>query len=230
MSDRIVKFIPALDTTDLDEALQLVSKVDAHPAVYGYKVGFGLGLVHGLPKVVAEIRMCSKRPIIYDHQKAGTDIPDTGSLFAKTLAQAGIDEAIIFSHAGPQTQAAWIKALQQAGLKVIVGAVMTHPGFLVSEGGFLVDDKVLDAYKLAALAGVRAFVAPLTKPGIIEAIVKRIGKEGAWEFYTPGLGTQGGSAQGYDLLKRHYAIVGRSLLAAPDPYTYLANLLANSGA
>jgi orotidine-5'-phosphate decarboxylase len=229
MTDRTMKFIPALDVADLAEACRLVQAVDRLPIVYGYKIGFALGLGYGLPEVCARLRGLSQKPIIYDHQKAGTDIPDTGPLFAKTLKKGGVTEAIVFSHAGPQTQAAWIDALKAEGLKVIVGGVMTHPGFLASEGGYLIDDKILGAYATAAERGVNAFVVPLTKPEVVRAIAKKLGPGREWEFYSPGMGTQGGAVTGLEILKRHYIIVGRSLLSAADPVTYLDKLAKGTG-
>jgi orotidine-5'-phosphate decarboxylase len=222
---RTVKLIPALDTLDLAEAVRIVRAVDGVPGVYGYKVGFALGLTHGLPRVVEEIRKTSSKPVIYDHQKAGTDIPDTGELYAKTMRGAGIDEVIVFPHAGPRTLAAWIVALQAERLKVIVGGIMTHPSYLASEGGFLLDDGILGAYKEAASLGVKSFVVPLTKPALVRAVVERIGENKEWEFYSPGLGKQGGTMSAFGFLERHYVIVGRSLLAAPDPQAYLEKTL-----
>jgi len=217
------KLIPALDC-DLEQALELVAKVDQVDSVYGYKVGFVLGLAHGLPKVVKELRRLSSKPLIYDHQKAGTDIPDTGEAFAHTLGKAGIDEAILFPQAGPETLAGWTRALQKERLKVVVGGVMTHPRYLASEGGFLVDERIMGAYAAAAQQGVRAFVVPMTKPAVVKAIADSLGP-GDWEFYSPGLGAQGGSLAGFDFLKRHYAIIGRSLLKASDPAQYLGAVL-----
>jgi len=229
MTDRIMKFIPALDVADLSEACRVVQAVDRLPAVYGYKIGFALGLGYGLTEVCGRIRALSQKPIIYDHQKAGTDIPDTGPLFARTLKKGGVTEAIIFSHAGPETQAAWIDALKAEGLKVIVGGVMTHPGFLASEGGFLIDDKILGAYALAAGRGVDAFIVPLTKPDVVRTIAARLGTAREWEFYSPGMGSQGGAMTGLEMLKRHYIIVGRSLLSAADPVAYLDKLARGTG-
>jgi orotidine-5'-phosphate decarboxylase len=217
------KLIPALDC-DLEKAMQIVAKVDSLEAVYGYKVGFVLGLTHGLPTVVERIRRHSKKPVIYDHQKAATDIPDTGEAFAAVLANAKIDEAILFPQAGPETLVTWTKALQAQRLKVIVGGVMTHARYLASEGGFLVDERILDVYRQAAQLGVKAFVVPMTKPEIARAVADRLGA-GDWEFYSPGVGVQGGDPAAFQFLKRHYAIVGRSLIKADDPVKYLESIL-----
>jgi orotidine-5'-phosphate decarboxylase len=224
------RWVPALDTDDLQQALRLVGAVDRHPSVYGYKLGFALGLTHGLAATVWAIRRISEKPIVYDHQKAGTDIPDTAPLFARTTARCGVDEVIVFPQAGPASLAAFVSALQAEGRKVIVGGVMTHERYLASEGGWLSDEGMLDAYRQAAAMGVEAFVVPLTKPERVRAVMDTLGADRDWEFYSPGLGTQGGSADGLGALPRHHVIVGRSLLRAPDPLAYLQRLEAPGGA
>jgi orotidine-5'-phosphate decarboxylase len=223
-----VRIIPALDVTDLDRVSAIAEAIGQHPGVYGFKVGFSLGLTHGLPAVVARIRAASDKPVIYDHQKAATDIPDTGVLFARTLADAGIDEGILFPQAGPVTLAAWVDALQEAGLKVIVGGLMTHAAYQASEGGFLRDDGILQIYRDAAAKGVRAFVVPLTKPDAVRRIAEEIGDAGEVEFYSPGYGKQGGDPAGLGFLTRLNLIVGRSLLSAEDPAAYIDSIIGRN--
>ena len=220
-----VRVIPALDVTDLDKVSSLVEAVGSHPGVYGFKVGFSLGLTHGLPAVVQRIRAASDKPVIYDHQKAATDIPDTGTLFARTLADAGIDEGILFPQAGPVTLAAWVDALRDAGLKVIVGGLMTHAAYQVSEGGFLRDDGILQIYRDAAARGVRSFVVPLTKPEAVQRIAAAVSGAGDVEFYAPGFGKQGGDPGDLGFLARLHLIIGRSLLSAEDPAAYIDSII-----
>ena len=217
---KLFKFIPALDTADLSTARRIAAAVGELDVVYGFKIGFALGLAHGLPKVVEAIRASSSKPIIYDHQKAGTDIPDTGELFAQTLHYAGVDEAILFPHAGPRVLRSWAGACAGAGLKVIVGGLMTHPGYVRSEGGFVADESVPEMYRIAHEEGVAAFVVPLTKPEDTRVIVEKAGLEDC-EFYSPGFGSQGGDPAAFPFLRTHYLIVGRSLLGSPDPATYV---------
>ncbi len=221
MSNKIVKVIPALDVTDLDRIKKLVSAVSNIDIIYGYKVGFSLGLKYGLPKVVETIREFSDKPIIYDHQKAGTDIPDTGQLFAETMDSAGVDEVILFPQAGPNTLHAWVSAVMERDLRVIVGGVMTHPGYLVSEGGFIRDEAVTEMYRMAYDQGVRSFVVPLTKPQAVLKLYEQAGLNNECEFYSPGFGKQGGDLKQFDFLKKHFLIIGRSLLQAEDPGEYL---------
>ncbi|HBY18268.1 MAG TPA: hypothetical protein DEH00_03760 [Candidatus Marinimicrobia bacterium] len=216
-----IKIIPALDLTDLDKLESLVQAVDDHPLVYGYKLGFSLGLTYGLPRVCKLLRKHTGKPLIYDHQKAATDIPATGQLFAGVMKSSGISEVILFPQAGPDTLKAWIGALKEKDLKVIVGGIMTHPAYLESEGGFIRDTAATDIYKLAFEKNVRDFVVPLTKPSETERIFREAGLDDGCTFYSPGYGSQGGNPANFPFIRNHYLIIGRSLLKAEDPVLYL---------
>ena len=214
--------VPALDVTDLDAMERVVASLAHHPFVHGYKLGFSVGLTYGLPRAVELIRKHSDKPVIYDHQKAATDIPATGKLFASVMANAGIDEVILFPQAGPVTLRAWIEALHEQGRKVIVGGAMTHPGYLDAEGGFLLDTAPERMYGIAREAGVRAFVMPLTKPGIAREAAERAGVTPDMEVYSPGYGKQGGDPAQFPFFQHHHVIVGRALLGAADPAVWVS--------
>ena len=94
--------IPACDMSDIKEFERLVQETSKVEGIGGYKIGFELGLLHGLPKVVEVARKHTDKPLIYDHQKAGTDIPDTGKKFMQTLKTSGIDSVILFPQSGPK--------------------------------------------------------------------------------------------------------------------------------
>ena len=222
MAEKTYRIIPALDTADLDAALRLVCRVAGRPSVYGFKLGFSLGLGYGLPETARRIREWTDKPLIYDHQKAATDIPDTGALFGDVMKKAGIDEVILFPHTGPRTLEAWTRAMQERGLKTIVGAVMTHPAYLVSEGGFIADEAAVAIYRQAAGLGVGAFVTPLTKPELVAKLAQEVPFTAAQEFYSPGYGAQGGDPAKFPALARHYLIMGRALMTAEDPAKKLA--------
>jgi orotidine-5'-phosphate decarboxylase len=221
MTRKSWSLIPALDVARLDEALPVLEALGRHPFIHGFKLGFSLGLSVGLPAAVAAIRRHSDKPVIYDHQKAATDIPSTGALFAEVMEQAGVEEVILFPQAGPVTLSAWVEALLARGRKVIVGSAMTHPGYLASEGGFLLDDAPRRMFAAAAAQGVRAFVLPLTKPEVAEASIREAGLPEGCEFYSPGYGSQGGDPARFGFVRRHHLIVGRALLAAADPHAWV---------
>ncbi len=210
--------IPACDVT-LDVYEELVKQTCDLPMVSAYKIGFVLGLSAGLPRVVEVTRRHTDKPLIYDHQKAGTDIPDTGEVFAKTLKDAGIDAVILFPQAGPKTEEAWIKAAQNHDLGVIVGGWMTHQSYKQPDDGYLTHEGVLRMYKVAAELGVTEYVVPGNQPDVITSIRALLLEAGVQpSFYSPGLLTQGGgiteAAQAAE--GNWHAIVGRRIYRSPD--------------
>ena len=183
--------IPSCDVDSLEKLAGIVKATCSVKGIGAYKIGFELVIPFGMEKVVKTIRKITGLPIIYDHQKAGTDIPEMGEKFMR--ACKGVDAVILFPQAGPETEAAWIKAAQQAKMSVIVGGEMTHSAFLKESGGFIENDAPKRIYEIAAEMGVADFVVPGNKPNkaieykkVIESKIK------SPVFYSPGLVAQGG--------------------------------------
>lgn len=208
MSDyrRIIKkkrsVIVAADVGSLNELQNLVDSTIDIPQIGGYKLGFSLAFL-GLNKAVEIIqgpntRSRQDKKIIFDFQKAGNDIPETGKIFAKSMVDAGVDTVILFPFTGPITQSAWTVACLDAGLNVIVGGVMTHEGFLQSEGGYIIENAPHKIYSRAVEMGIRHFVVPgsprriggLKK--IIELLNEKAGQNN-YILYAPGFISQGGN-------------------------------------
>ncbi|MBI4210594.1 MAG: orotidine 5'-phosphate decarboxylase [Candidatus Diapherotrites archaeon] len=211
--------VPACDFDDIKALEKLVKGTDSVKGIGAYKIGFELGLKYGLPAVVKACRKHTKKPLIYDHQKAGTDVPFTGGRFAAVCRGAGIDAVILFPQAGPATEREWIKACMNAGLGVIVGGEMTHEAYLKADGGFLDDDAPLRMYGIAAESGVNEFVVPGNKPDRIAKYRKFLEAKGMKPvFHSPGLVSQGGSIteSGKAAGEHWHAIVGRALYEAAD--------------
>ncbi len=211
--------IPACDVATLQELDELVKATAGVKKIGAYKVGFSLGLGFGLGKVVSTIREYSDKPIIYDHQKAGTDIPPMGEKFASVCSEAGIDAVIFFPQAGPQTEKAWIEAAKAKGLGVIVGGEMTHPTYLKENGGFIDNSSPKRMYEIAIEEGVTDFVVPGNKPEKIASYKELFESKGIEPvLYSPGLVAQGGeiSESGKAAGKRWHAIVGRGIYNAED--------------
>ena len=211
--------IPACDVQTLEQFEDLVKKTADIGKIGAYKLGFELGLTYGLPKVVEVARKHTTKPLIYDHQKAGTDIPDTGKNFARVIKNTGIDAVILFPQSGPETERAWIYHALNSGLKIIVGGRMTHPAYSVSEGGFITDEGALEMYRIAAQIGVNDFVVPGNKPDLIKQIRELVEAEGSTPvFYAPGFIAQGGKIE--EAAKaagdRFHGIVGRGIYQAKD--------------
>lgn len=213
--------IVAADVGDLQTLAELVKQTCQVGGIGGYKIGFELGLTNGLDMVVRVIRRYTDLPIIYDHQKAGTDIPKMGARFARVCRESGVDAVILFPFGGEETELSWIKACQSEGLVVLVGAHMTQPKFLVSEGGFIGDGAMERIFTLAAQSGVRDFVVPGNKPEFVERyrrLFERLLGEGNFVLYAPGFVAQYGeiTETGRVAGESWHAIVGRAIYGSAD--------------
>ncbi len=218
--ERDYGIIPACDVETLDELAKLVGATSTVNGIVGYKVGAILGLTYGLANVVGAIKEQSNLPILYDHQKAGTDIPQLAEEFTRVWQEAGVAAAIVFPQAGPETEEALLRAIIGQGMIAIVGGEMTHPRYLSKDGGYLSDDAPARMYKVAADIGVTHFVVPGNRPGAVEKYAKLIG--GAIQtprFLLPGIGRQGGdieTAFAATLGHPAYAIIGSGIYKAAD--------------
>lgn len=222
----------AADVATLHELRALVELAVPVAEVVAIKVGFSLALRYGLPAVVRLVHEISPLPIIYDHQKAGTDIPQMGEPFAVLCRDAGVKGVIFFPLSGPKTLEGFVYAAIENELEPIVGLVMTHPSFLQSEGGFIADSAPDLICSLAVAMGVRSFVLPGTKTDIVSKFAQ--GELARVEFGTimmPGIGSQGGSlAAAFKAAEPHrrLAIIGSAIYNAPDPKAALATFAAES--
>lgn len=213
--------IIAADVPTIDDLRRLAELGCQVPGVVAIKVGFSLALRYGLPSLVNAVKGICSLPIIYDHQKAATDIPAMGERFAQVCHEAQVQGVILFPQAGPKTLEAFVTAAFQWRLTPIVGLVMTHPAYLESEGGFICDGAPDAMCKIALSLGVRSFVLPGTKSDIIRrfgdgmlAPVRPV------TLMMPGIGSQGGSiARAVEASKGHhpFAIIGSAIYKAPDP-------------
>jgi orotidine-5'-phosphate decarboxylase len=209
--------IVAADVPNLGKLANLAEAMVGVNGIGGFKLGLTLAM-QDLSAAVSAVRrsLGPNFPIIYDHQKAGNDIPDMGKQFAEVLKNSGVDAAILFPFAGPATQEAWTKACFDAGLQVLTGGVMTHPQFLVSEDGYIADESVERIYRLACKLGVRDFVVPGNKKNWVNRVrsvlVKELG-EGSFVLYAPGFITQKGdiSECGQAAGNEWHAIVGSAI-------------------
>ncbi|MBI2971048.1 MAG: orotidine 5'-phosphate decarboxylase [Candidatus Aenigmarchaeota archaeon] len=218
MFERNHGIIVACDVTSIEELKRLVLATTDVEGIVGYKLGFLPGLRHGLPDIVSLIKDISDLPVIYDHQKAGTDIPDMGEPFALLMKECSADSAIIFPQAGPKTQEAFTRALQKHGVIPMVGGELSHAQFLAKDGGYLRDEAPEAMYTLAMQHGVRHFVVPGTKPDAIQKYAELLAPSDP-VFCIPGIGKQGGSVE--EAFRacgefNAHAIIGRALYGAPD--------------
>jgi len=133
---------------------------------------------------------------------------------------AGCDAVILFPFTGPLTQREWTKACQGEGLTVIIGGMMTHPQFLVSEGGYIPDDVPMKIYDLAIEMEVTHFVVPGNRLGWVQKLIKYFRSalgEGNYDVMGPGFVLQGGDVAETGMVagKRFHGIVGRGITDFP---------------
>jgi len=224
MAERIIeleKSIIVAADVEVDKLDNLILATSTVEGIGGYKIGLVLALTNGLPQTVERIRKTTDLPIIYDHQKAGNDIPAMGDKFVKVCKDSGVDAVILFPFGGIVTEVAWIHACQDQGLGVLVGAHMTQQGFLESEGGSVADNAPDRIFTLAANEGVRDFVVPGNKIEFVEHYKKLLDDllgESTFSLYAPGFITQGGEVSGFALAAggRWHAIVGSAIYEAKN--------------
>lgn len=202
--------IVALDMPDLDFVRKVVDETSDVDGIGGYKIGSQLALAFGIRNVVEVIRKNSDLAVIYDHQKAGTDIPDIADNFMKSIR--GVDAVILFPITGIKTENSWIKAAKKERIGVIVGGEMTHKNYF----DFIKEDAPEKIYTIAKSLGINDFVVPGTKPDKIKEYRKLLGEKAV--FYSPGLITQGGDLSEAAKAAGSYwhAIIGRAIYQSPD--------------
>lgn len=227
--------MPACDVMTIEDLKKIVEKTCDIEGIVGYKVGAILALKYGLSEICKKISTLTDLPIIYDHQKLGTDIPEIcGGDMLKVCKEAGVNAVIIFPQSGPETLKVTligseneklkgtVKGCFKFGLIPIVGGDMTHNKYLQSEGGYIADDAPKRMYIDAAKLGVEHFVVPGTKIEKMREYRLLLGKElKEPRFLFPGIGReyQGGDiVEAFEAVKPFpsYAIVGRAIYAAKD--------------
>lgn len=214
--------IPACDVNRLSELKTLVNETCSLDFIVGYKIGMQLVVNYGIRRVLGTVRSLTGLPIVYDHQKFGTDIPEicSGEIL-RTLKDAGVSGIIVFPQSGIETLRAIVDGCKTTGLTCIVGGEMTHKGYLVSDGGYIADDGPRRMYTDAAKLGVDHFVIPGTRLQSMRSY--RIGLQELVsdpKFLFPGIG----KGQGGDIVDafsavspfKSYAIVGRGIYTEKD--------------
>ncbi|TCK19915.1 orotidine 5'-phosphate decarboxylase [Pseudonocardia endophytica] len=213
--------IPALDVSGIDEVLRLVEATTGIDGVVGYKISQRTVLEIGLVDAVRALRTVTDRPLYYDHQKAGLDVPSNGAGFASAVASARVDGVIVFPVAGPTAVRGFVRGALDHGVRPIVGAALPLPDFTISGGGWLHDDVLARVAALALAEGARDVVVPAHDLRQLETVTGELTDGGQDPtFFLPGIGAEGSPlAAAFSAVRgpRAHAIVGRAIHADPDP-------------
>ncbi len=205
--------IVALDIP-LQKASKLVRELEkVEDKIAGYKISSLQAMEAGLKAVVSELRLATKVPLIYDHQKGATDIPEISAQQVSVAAAAGVDSFIgVPLGAGGKTLESFVDACKKNKVEPIILLEMTHPG----ANDFLKENTAKEVFQQATALGVRYFVVPGTKPEKVKEYNNwRTGKE--VYFVSPGFGAQGGQVTEGVKNGVDYPIVGRAVYGAEKP-------------
>jgi orotidine-5'-phosphate decarboxylase len=207
--------IVACDVSTMESYTSIVKETSSIEGIVGFKVGVTLALPYGLKRLTDVVKEHCDLPVIYDHQKAGTDIPRMGEKFSDVCYSGGVRGVILFPQAGPKTEEAFISAVFKKHMVPLVGGEMTHPGYLVNENGYIRNDAPRDMYTLAVKKGVKYLILPGNKPGVLrryQEIISCLEKD--IRYCMPGIGHQGGDiSSSFKALSGSpaYAIIGSSI-------------------
>lgn len=209
----------ACDVDTLDDVARLVEAVDPVDGLVGYKLGALLTLRHGLADVTRAFRKLTARALIYDHQKAGLDIPSMAGPYAAACREAGVDALILFPLAGPTAVDAFVGGALDAGLRPVVGGALPLPDYPTRGGGFVAGTALGRIAERAYARGARDFVVPATDLAAVRRHARAFRARGT-RLFMPGIGALGGDldrclAAAGDLPA--HVIIGRAIYAAPSP-------------
>ena len=221
-SPQALGIVPALDLLTVGDLQRVVSATCEVEGIVAYKLGLQAVLHIGLFEAVATVRALTDLPIIYDHQKAGADMPDSAEGFVHICAQADIAGLILFPVAGPTAVREFVGHTLAAGLDAVVGGHIPVPDYTASGGGYFVDD-VLDLIARDAVAvGAKQVVLPANDTAGIRRRSRWLCEHVADPVvYLTGIGPLGGTiaesfaaAEGVPVRR---AVVGRRICSAVDP-------------
>ena len=216
-----IGIVIALDADTVDESKRVVELTTGIDGVAGYKFGLTLVLRLGLAETVRQLRSATDLPLLYDHQKAGPDVPDMATKFCAICHDAGVDGLILFPTAGPRAVDGFAGEAILRRMLPIVGGDLPLADYNAGGGGYVVD-KALDMIFERPLAlGADHFVVPGNTTAKLTYHASRLkARLEMPTFLVPGIGPLGGTFG--DVVKaaagaRVFGVVGRAVYAARDP-------------
>lgn len=218
--------VSALDLPTSAAVRDVVAATTGVDGVVAYKLGHSTVLELGLRGAVDLIRQASDLPIIYDHQKAGLDVPSNARHFADLLAGTGVAGAIIFPLAGPQTAREYLSRLRERGIVPLVGGLLPIDDYTISTGGWVADDVLTEITRLALAHGETNIIAPANSA--LNTVIAAAGISPT--LFVPGIGAGGTGLDRLgdvvDQVSGIFPIVGRAIVTAADPAQAATDLAA----
>lgn len=227
--DEAFGVVPALDVDSPEQLERVVRATSPVEGVAGYKLGLTSVLRLGLAGAMRQLRQWTDLPVLYDHQKAGPDMPDMAKRFTALCREAAVDGLILFPVAGPTAVDGFVGEALGAGLIPVVGGEIPVPDYGASGGGYLLDDALDRILARAAAKGARHFVLPAHDTAKIARWSRWLAEEVPDPVvFLTGIGPLGGSVEtafaAAGSCRKRYAIVGRLITGAERPDEAAAKL------
>lgn len=210
------------------KTIQNIKKL--HPYLCGIKLNFHLLL----PLSFKEISKINKTAHNYGLQTIAdiklNDIGNTNKVTTEHLWNLGFDAVIANPIMGLDSLKQLVKSSHKENKGVITLCHMSAPEAKLSYDMEIKMGKKQQLYQLfldwAIASKVDGIVVGATFPEIIRYCNKKAGTK--LDIFSPGIGTQGGSAKEAISVGTDYLIVGRTILNAKNPVTVLKELQLQS--
>ena len=212
------------------EAKTIQNIKELHPYLCGIKLNFHLLL----PLSSKEISRINKIAHRYGLQTIAdiklNDIGNTNRVATEHLWNVGFDAVIVNPIMGLDSLKKLVKSCHKENKGVITLCHMSAPEAKLSYDMEIKMGKKQQLYQLfldwAIASKVDGIVVGATFPEIIRYCNKKAGTK--LDIFSPGIGTQGGSAKEVISVGADYLIVGRTILNAKNPVTVLKELQLQS--
>jgi len=123
--------------------------------VAGYRLGTRPVIKNGLRDITTLMKKNTSKPIIYDHQKFGNEIPEiySGGILGD-IKDCGIDGIIILPLTGRKVLESIVKKCNKINLLPVVCGDLSYWGYFSSEGGYIENNTQQKIYIDAANLGI----------------------------------------------------------------------------
>lgn len=149
----------SISSADLSIIEKVIAGCNKLPYIAGFKINSEVTLINGLKNVVSSVKRYTEKPLIYDHQKFGSDMPEiyTESLF-DTIKASGVDGLVVFPLSGKKVLEVIVDKCLKIDLLPIVSGDLSYKGYFNDEGGYIYGDTQQRIYLEAASIGVSHFM------------------------------------------------------------------------